>query len=98
MTERAATVGIVSPGAMGSAIAHALAVGGARVVTSVSGRSERTRRLAERAGAELLPDLRAVVREAEVVLSIVPPESALGVLADVSLAGATRAWARSSPT
>ena len=71
---------------MGSAVAHALATGGARVVATLSGRSERTRRLAERASVELLSDLRAVVREAEVVLSIVPPEAAASVAQEVGTA------------
>jgi 3-hydroxyisobutyrate dehydrogenase-like beta-hydroxyacid dehydrogenase len=70
------TVGIVSPGAMGSAMGDALSRGGARVVTTVTGRSERTARLANRAALELLPDLASVVRHADVVLSIVPPEAA----------------------
>jgi 3-hydroxyisobutyrate dehydrogenase-like beta-hydroxyacid dehydrogenase len=80
------TVGVVSPGAMGSAMGGALARGGLRVVTTVSGRSGRTRRLAERAGVELLPDQASVVREADVVLSIVPPEAAEAVTADLSTA------------
>jgi 3-hydroxyisobutyrate dehydrogenase-like beta-hydroxyacid dehydrogenase len=71
---------------MGSAMAHALSVGGARVVATLSARSERTRRLADDSGAELLPDLAAVVREAEVVLSIVPPESATEVAGDIAAA------------
>ena len=61
----------------------ALARGGARVVATVVGRSERTARLAESANIELLPDLASVVHEADVVLSIVPPESAGDVVADV---------------
>jgi 3-hydroxyisobutyrate dehydrogenase-like beta-hydroxyacid dehydrogenase len=80
------TVAVVSLGAMGSAVAHALSVGGARVVATLSARSERTRRLADDSGAELLPDLAAVVREAGVVLSIVPPESATEVAGDVAAA------------
>jgi 3-hydroxyisobutyrate dehydrogenase-like beta-hydroxyacid dehydrogenase len=78
------TVGIVSPGAMGSAMANALIRGGVQVLATVSGRSERTARLAERAGVELLPDLASVVREADAVLSIVPPEAAEAVVADIS--------------
>jgi 3-hydroxyisobutyrate dehydrogenase-like beta-hydroxyacid dehydrogenase len=80
------TVGVVSLGAMGSSMAHALTVGGARVVATLSGRSERTHRLADRSGAELLPDLAAVVREAKVVLSIVPPESALSIAVELAMA------------
>jgi 3-hydroxyisobutyrate dehydrogenase-like beta-hydroxyacid dehydrogenase len=81
------TVGIVSPGAMGSAVGDALARGGARVVATLEGRSERTVRLVSRARVELVPDLRAVVREADVVLSIVPPEDAESVAAAIAEAG-----------
>ena len=78
------TVGIVSPGAMGSAVADALARGGARVVATVTGRSERTARLAEETRLELLADLDAVVTTADVVLSIVPPEDAESVAEDIA--------------
>ena len=53
------TVGIVSPGAMGSAVGQVLAAGGARVVATLEHRSARTAKLAE--GIELLPSLDAVV-------------------------------------
>ncbi len=69
-------IGIVSPGAMGSAVGSALAVGGSAVVATIAGRSERTRRLAEAAGIDLRPTLADVVRAADVVLSIVPPGEA----------------------
>jgi 3-hydroxyisobutyrate dehydrogenase-like beta-hydroxyacid dehydrogenase len=77
-------VAVVSPGAMGSALAHTLQTGGVRVVATLEGRSERTRKLAAQADIELLPDLPAVVREAEVLLSIVPPEAAEPVAATLS--------------
>src|SRR3954447_15910455 len=82
------TVGIVSPGAMGSAVGNALLRGGARVVATVAGRSERTVALAQRAELELLPGLPEVLREADIVLSIVPPaeaEAVAGELADARL-------------
>lgn len=75
----ALTIGIVSPGAMGSAVGAAYAAGGARVLATVAGRSARTRELAAAAGLELLPRLDDVVRHADLVLSIVPPEHALAV-------------------
>ena len=81
---RVQTVGIVSPGAMGSAVADALARGGARVVATVAGRSARTTRLAERATIELLPDLDSVVATADVVFSIVPPAAAEHVAEDLA--------------
>ncbi len=80
------TVGIVSPGTMGSAVGDALQRGGARVVTTIAGRSERTARLARHARHELLPSLDEVVEAADVVLSIVPPAQAVTVASE--LAGA----------
>jgi 3-hydroxyisobutyrate dehydrogenase-like beta-hydroxyacid dehydrogenase len=77
---------------MGSAVGDALARGGARVVCTLSGRSERTARLAEQADIECLPDLDTVLRESDVVLSIIPPEVAETVAAD--LATAARATGR----
>ncbi len=75
------TIGIVSPGAMGSALGRAWAAGGARVVATVVGRSGRTRRLAQ--GLELLPSLTDVTRTADVVVSVCPPATAGAVLDDV---------------
>jgi 3-hydroxyisobutyrate dehydrogenase-like beta-hydroxyacid dehydrogenase len=69
------TVGIVSPGAMGSAVARVLAAAGTRVVATIEGRSDRTRRLAD--GIELLRTLDDVVGASDIVLSIVPPGAAL---------------------
>jgi 3-hydroxyisobutyrate dehydrogenase-like beta-hydroxyacid dehydrogenase len=80
------TVGVVSPGAMGSAVADALARGGARVVATTHGRSERTARLSSRAPFELVSDLAAVVQESDVVLSIVPPDAARDAAGDIARA------------
>ena len=82
------TVGIVSPGAMGSAVGAAYARAGARVVATVAGRSERTQALAREAGLELLPDLDAVVAVADVLLSIVPPDRALPAAEEIAAAAA----------
>ena len=70
------TVGIVSAGAMGSAVGAAYRAGGARVVTTVAGRSADTAERARAAGLELLPDLPAVLAASDLVLSIVPPGQA----------------------
>ena len=80
------TVGIVSPGAMGSAVGAAYVDAGARVVATVADRSERTRALAEAAGLELLRDLDAVVAESALVLSIVPPDQAVVTAAAIAAA------------
>jgi 3-hydroxyisobutyrate dehydrogenase-like beta-hydroxyacid dehydrogenase len=88
-----ATVGIVSAGAMGSAVGAAYRAAGSRVVTTVAGRSERTVDLAGAAGLELLPDLGRVVAEADLVLSIAPPDQARTIAEDV-VAAAERTGAR----
>ena len=80
------TVGIASPGAMGSAVGAAYRAGGNRVLATVAGRSERTAGLAAQAGLELVPDLDAVVGEADLVLSIVPPDRALEAAAAIAAA------------
>ena len=85
------TVGLVSPGAMGGAIGHVLRSGGARVVATVAGRSERTQRLAE--GLVLLPTLDDVIRESAILLSVVPPGAALEVAREIA-AGADRTGSR----
>lgn len=69
------TIGVLSPGAMGGALGRAWQRGGARVVTTVAGRSPRTQRLAE--GLEWLHSFEAVVASADVVVSVVPPARAL---------------------
>jgi hypothetical protein len=80
------TVGIVSPGAMGSAIGRVLVAGGSRVVATTTGRSERTDRLAE--GLELLPTLRDVIAASEIVLSVVPPGEARAAAEAIAAAAA----------
>jgi 3-hydroxyisobutyrate dehydrogenase-like beta-hydroxyacid dehydrogenase len=87
------TVGIVSPGAMGSAVGAAYRASGNRVVTTVAGRTARTVGLAEAAGLELLPDLDQVVARSDLVLSIAPPDQARTIAADL-VAAAQRTGAR----
>ncbi len=59
-----------------SAVGGALVRAGYRVVTAGEGRSAPSRKLAAEAGIEDLGSLEAVVREAALVLSIVPPAAA----------------------
>ena len=70
------TVAILSPGEMGSGVGGALRRQGHTVVTCLSCRSEETRRRAERQGFRLFDDLDSMLGEAEIVLSILPPEAA----------------------
>ena len=83
MTAAGRTVGVVSPGIMGSALGAALRRGGARVLATTAGRSARTTRLAERAGLELVADLDEVVQNSAVLLSVVPPQHARAIAADL---------------
>ena len=73
------TVAILAPGDMGHAVATVLRHGGLRVVTNLSGRSPVTAQRAKAAGIEPVADDAALVREADVLLSIVPPAEALGI-------------------
>jgi len=81
-----AVVGLLSPGDMGQAVAELLMRGGVNVVTCLEGRSERTRTLARAAGIGDVPTLGDLVREAPLVISIVPPAQAVAVARDVAAA------------
>jgi 3-hydroxyisobutyrate dehydrogenase-like beta-hydroxyacid dehydrogenase len=73
------TIGLYSFGDLGSALADLLRGQGIRVVTCCSGRSERTVRRAQEAGAEILPGLRELVSASDLFISVVPPSAAVGV-------------------
>jgi len=62
---------------MGSALGAGWVAGGARVLTCLVGRSDRTRTLAEAAGLDLAATLDEVVAECDFVTSVVPPASAV---------------------
>ncbi|MBV9174009.1 MAG: NAD(P)-dependent oxidoreductase, partial [Chloroflexi bacterium] len=83
------TVGILSPGEMGSSIGYVLHQHGARVVTCLAGRGQGSHERAQQASIEDLPDLEALVQQADIILSIVPPAVA-GAVAD-QVAAAIRA-------
>ncbi len=80
------TVGLVGAGHMGAGLGWALREGGARVVTSLEGRSARTARLAADAGIDVLPALADVLRTAEVVLVVTPPGMARAAATDIASA------------
>jgi 3-hydroxyisobutyrate dehydrogenase-like beta-hydroxyacid dehydrogenase len=61
---------------MGHAVGRALRTHGHRVITALGGRSDRSRQLAELAGIEDTDDLVTLVRESDIVLSILPPAAA----------------------
>ncbi|NKB56519.1 MAG: DUF1932 domain-containing protein [Alphaproteobacteria bacterium] len=80
------TVAVLSPGDMGHAVGRALARNGLNIVTSLEGRSERTKGLAESAGFSNLGSLPAVMAEADLVLSVMPPSAAVGMAQSVASA------------
>jgi len=80
------TVAVLSPGDMGHGVGHTLHAGGLRVITCLAGRSERSRALATEAGIEEVPDDQTLVREADVLLSILPPDKAPGLAERVATA------------
>lgn len=91
------TVAVMSPGDMGEGVGASIAGQGKDVITVLSGRSAETRMRAERAGFRDVPDLGAMVAEADLILSIMPPERAMSFATDVAAAmkatGATPAFA-----
>ena len=71
------TVAILMPGDMGHGCAIAFREHGFRVVTNLEGRSARTCGLAQQAQLEDLGSFEAVADQADLILSILPPESAV---------------------
>jgi 3-hydroxyisobutyrate dehydrogenase-like beta-hydroxyacid dehydrogenase len=69
------TIAILAPGAMGSAVARRLSENGARVLTSLKGRSEATLKRASDAGMVGAED--EAIADADIILSIVPPGEAV---------------------
>ena len=67
------TVAVIGAGEMGSAVGRRLRQMGARVTTELRGRSEQSARRAADAGLEVINDDQLLVREANFILSIVPP-------------------------
>ena len=91
------TIAILSPGDMGHGIGKALVERGFDVTTCLTGRSQRTRDLAERAGMRDAPSLEAMVVQADLIMSILVPAQAVNVaraVADAMRAtGAPRPYA-----
>jgi 3-hydroxyisobutyrate dehydrogenase-like beta-hydroxyacid dehydrogenase len=75
------TVAVIAMGEMGSGVAARLVERGAKVRTSLEGRSQGSAERARAAGVEIAADDEALVAEADFVLSIVPPARA-GELAE----------------
>jgi len=76
-------VAIIGVGEMGAAVGRRLLLGGARVRVSLRGRSSGSAARAGKAGLEVVNDDVALVRDADFVLSIVPPGVAVEIAREI---------------
>ena len=67
------TIALLSPGDMGHSVGAVLVESGLRVITCLEGRSERTKSLAKKAGIAAVDSYEKMVREAQMVISIMVP-------------------------
>jgi 3-hydroxyisobutyrate dehydrogenase-like beta-hydroxyacid dehydrogenase len=72
-------VGVMHPGAMGSAVGAALRAGGHEVLWAAEGRSDETAQRARRAGLSDAGTIAVLLERVEVLLSICPPHAARSV-------------------
>ncbi|MCO1658713.1 DUF1932 domain-containing protein [Pseudonocardia humida] len=79
-------VGVLHPGAMGSAVGSALKTRASAVIWAAAGRSVTTSRRAELADLVGVADLAAVARRADVIVSVCPPHAARDVAEQVARA------------
>ncbi len=79
-------IAILMPGDMGHGVGRALRRHGHDVLTCLAGRSARTRGLAAAAGMRDAGSLEALVAEADLILSILPPEAAVAQAGAVAAA------------
>ena len=80
------TIAVVAPGDMGHAIGQRLGDGGLRVITDLTGRSKRSHDLAAAAGIEAVSGPSALLSQAAVILSVMPPSAAIGFATDLAAA------------
>jgi L-threonate 2-dehydrogenase len=80
------TVGVMSPGDMGHAVGKVLWVAGRRVITCLDGRSARTVARSTKAGIIAVTDDLALVRESDVILSILHPAHAVSMAERIAVA------------
>ena len=78
------TIAIMSPGSMGSAVGQFLGHYGYQVITCLAGRSDYTKKLAQRAKMRDAGSLDALVSEADLVLSILDPGKAVTVAGEIA--------------
>ncbi len=78
------SIAILMPGDMGHGVGRALREHGFEVITALSERSDRTRSLASAAGIRDVGTLANAVNQAGLILSILPPASALDLARDTA--------------
>jgi 3-hydroxyisobutyrate dehydrogenase-like beta-hydroxyacid dehydrogenase len=83
---RIETVGLMTPGDMGQALALQIKARGLTVYTALNRRSERSRALAREAGLTDLGTLARLVAESDVVLSVMNPGAALDFAREAAVA------------
>ncbi|MFH1381559.1 MAG: DUF1932 domain-containing protein [Chloroflexota bacterium] len=79
-------VGLLSPGDMGHSVGRVLVNHGMKVLTCLEGRSDRTKQLARAAGIQDVPSYSALVREVDILLSILVPAQVVNAAIDVARA------------
>ncbi len=80
------TIGVMSPGDMGQAIAQQLKSSGFTVCTALDNRSARSRKLAGEAGLVDVGSVAKLTEQCDVILSVMNPGSALSFAAEVASA------------
>ena len=77
-------VGLLSPGDMGHVIRERLIAHGMPVLTCLEGRSERTRGLAAKAGIKKVPTYGDLIRETDMIISVMVPGEAVNAAKKVA--------------
>lgn len=77
------TIAVLMPGDMGHAVGRVLRQHGHRVITNLTGRGEHSRNLAQAGGLEDVASFAEIVAQADMILSILPPASALSLAEDI---------------
>lgn len=85
--DHTATIGVMHPGSMGSAVGAAARVAGARVIWCSDERSPATVARAEADGLEDVHWLNGLINQAEMLFSICPPSAAEEVASEVAMLG-----------
>lgn len=80
-------VGVLHPGLMGAAVGSALKPAASAVIWAAAGRSVRTSKRAEISDLVGVPDVAELVRRADVVVALCPPEAALALAHEVAAVG-----------